>query len=116
MTVAKGQNRSILVRLWSVDKYKQLSALTTTKQQWMERERASERENDEIYLFPFRLAAFSTSIVDNVFDAHLSFLLLLLLPFVSSSCSFSLVIITIIEKTTVYTISNEFITISESDS
>jgi hypothetical protein len=24
MTVAKGQNRSILVRLWSVDKYKQL--------------------------------------------------------------------------------------------
>ena len=40
MTVAKGQNRSILVRLWSVDKYKQLSALTTTKQQWMERERA----------------------------------------------------------------------------
>lgn len=39
MTVAKGQNRSILVRLWSVDKCKQLSALTTTKQQWMERER-----------------------------------------------------------------------------
>ena len=38
MTVAKGQNRSILVRLWSVDKYKQLSALTTTKQQWMEGE------------------------------------------------------------------------------
>ena len=28
MTVAKGQNRSILVRLWSVYKYKQLSALT----------------------------------------------------------------------------------------
>ena len=32
MTVAKGQNKSILVRLWSVDKYKQLWALTTTKQ------------------------------------------------------------------------------------
>ena len=66
MTVAKGQNRSILVRLWSVDKCKQLSALTTTKQQWME------RENDEIYLFPFRLAALYTSIVDNVVDAHRS--------------------------------------------
>jgi len=41
-------------------------------------------ENDEIYLFPFRLAALNVYIVDNVATTHLFFLsfirLLFLLP------------------------------------
>lgn len=39
---------------------------------WQRRNSNGWRENDEIYLFPFRLAALYTSIVDNVVDAHRS--------------------------------------------